>query len=586
MFLAALLAFVVLCVIVFFILTAVVGGMVNPSEEITLRQNTILTVDLSEPLMEQKRIDPLNAVLQQTSITANGLHDVVTLIGKAASDDHIKGIYLKLGENPNGWGTTEALRKALLDFKQSGKFIYAYGDIIDQPAYYIAVMADKIFLNPQGMLDFRGFSMQTIYVKGALDRLEIQPQVFYNGKFKSATEPLRLTRMSDENRLQASAYLGDLYAHFLEGIAWRRNVDTATLFRYANEGMIRNAGDALRYKLVDGLKYHDEVMSALRERVGFSPSERLRFVSLTRYEQAVGNTAASGAADQKVAVLYAQGDIITGDGKGDGEDVRIASEKYIHLIHKLWSDSSVKAVVLRVNSPGGSALAADEIWRELQLVKKDKPVVVSMGDYAASGGYYISCMADSIFAEPNTLTGSIGVFGIVPNLQTFFNDKLGVTFDGVKTAQYADAGTMSRPLTEAEKQFIQQSIDSVYATFKHRVADGRHLPESVVDSIAQGRVWSGRAAQRIGLVDRLGGLNDAIACAARMAGISGYSLHEYPETNTSLQQLLRRVSGSRKTIMLKEALGSDNYRIFQQLETATRSSGGIQARLPYTIIIR
>lgn len=584
MFLAAFLAIVVFLVLIFFIFVGMVGNAVRPPEKASLDNNSLLAIDLSDPLPEQRMTNPLNAFLKEKKLEIPGLQDCIDLIHRAQSDDHIKGIYLKLNGDPNGYATNEALRNALLDFKKSGKFIYAYGDMIPQKAYYTATAADKIFLNPQGVMDFDGFSMQVMFLKGALDKLEIQPQIFYDGKFKSATEPLRETQMTEANKIQTKAFLGDLYGHFLEGIAQQRDIDTATLFRYANEGMIRNAHDALQYGLVDGLKYDDEVMDALRERMGLSPASKLRFISLYRYQKSLGDSKPVLGVHQKIAVLYAQGEIVDGD-KRDGNDRLIAGDDYIHLIRKLRKDSTIKAIVMRVNSPGGSALASDHIWRELQLARQDKPVIVSMGDYAASGGYYISCGADSIFAEPNTLTGSIGVFGIIPNLQSFLKNKLGITFDGVKTAQYADLGTMSRPLTPVEQQFIQHSIDSVYATFKRKVAEGRHLPEATIDSIAQGRVWSGTAAVKLGLADRIGGLKDAVACAARMANLSFYNVQEYPQSQDPFQQLFQDISNNIQTSFVKKELGAQ-YTIYEQLKNITETNGSIQARLPYEILVR
>lgn len=584
MFLAAFLAIVVFLVLIFFIFVGMVGNAVRPPEKASLDNNSLLAIDLSDPLPEQRMTNPLNAFLKEKKLEIPGLQDCIDLIHRAQSDDHIKGIYLKLNGDPNGYATNEALRNALLDFKKSGKFIYAYGDMIPQKAYYTATAADKIFLNPQGVMDFDGFSMQVMFLKGALDKLEIQPQIFYDGKFKSATEPLRETQMTEANKIQTKAFLGDLYGHFLEGIAQQRDIDTATLFRYANEGMIRNAHDALQYGLVDGLKYDDEVMDALRERMGLSPASKLRFISLYRYQKSLGDSKPVLGVHQKIAVLYAQGEIVDGD-KRDGNDRLIAGDDYIRLIRKLRKDSTIKAIVMRVNSPGGSALASDHIWRELQLARQDKPVIVSMGDYAASGGYYISCGADSIFAEPNTLTGSIGVFGIIPNLQSFLKNKLGITFDGVKTAQYADLGTMSRPLTPVEQQFIQHSIDSVYATFKRKVAEGRHLPEATIDSIAQGRVWSGTAAVKLGLADRIGGLKDAVACAARMANLSFYNVQEYPQSQDPFQQLFQDISNNIQTSFVKKELGAQ-YTIYEQLKNITETNGSIQARLPYEILVR
>lgn len=580
-FFATLLAMIVFVMIGFFILAGFIAAAVSSGKEISVANNSVLVLDMSNPLYEQKVVNPLNAVLRRGNVSAPGLHDVVSSLRAAAGDDRIKGVYLELNGDPNGFATNEELRRALLDFKKSGKFIYAYGAMIPQKAYYVATSADKIYLNPVGGLDFSGFSTQMFFLKGMLDKLDIKPQIFFEGKYKSATEPLRVTQMTPANKVQTTEYLGSLYRHFLEGIATQRKIDTATLFKYANDGLIQTAFDAEKYGLVDGLKYHDEMMNAIRDKLNIAGNDKINFITVEKYGKA-NPASGSGAKDNKIAVLYAQGDIVSSDkGAGPGTP-SIASEKYIKLIRKIRADSSIKALVLRVNSPGGSALAADEIWHEILLTKQIKPVVVSMGDYAASGGYYISCAADSIFAEANTLTGSIGVFGIIPNMQSFFKNKLGVTFDGVKTARYADMGTITRPLTPVEQQFIQAGIDTVYSTFKSRVEKGRNLAAATVDSIAQGRVWSGTDALKIGLVDKLGGLKAAIACASGMAHIPSYSIREYPEPEAPFKELINQVTGEMESRSLKAELGA-HYDMYLQLKRMTNADGEIMARLPYDI---
>ncbi|WP_298737622.1 signal peptide peptidase SppA [uncultured Chitinophaga sp.] len=580
-FLASFLALIVFAVLNVLVALLIIGKALAP-EKVVVNPNAVLVVETSQPYGEQRIANPLNTLLKGRPNDIPGLYDVVRLIAYAAKDDNIKGIYLKTDGNPNGFATSEELRNALMQFKKSGKFVYAYGEGISQQAYYLASTANKIFLHPQGGLDFAGFSTQVMYLKGTLEKLDIQPQIFYDGKFKSATEPFRETRMTEANRIQTSAYLGDLYGHFLSNISKERNLDTATLHRYANEGLIQHPEDALKYKLVDGLKYDDQVMDELRKKLSIKKDEDINFVSLSKYEESASTKYKSTTGDNKIAVLYAQGNIVS---KGDNDDVMISSEEYLTQIRKLREDKSIKAVVFRVNSPGGSALASETIWRELELTKKVKPVVVSMGDYAASGGYYISCMADSIFAEPNTLTGSIGVFAVLPNLQGFFKNKLGITFDGVKTGQYADLGTATRPLTPTEQQFIQNAIDSIYSTFKSRVAAGRKLSPAVVDSIAQGRVWSGVQAKELGLVDRLGGLNEAIAAAAKMAKISSYRLREYPDVKDPIEKLLSSLGNKTSASMVKKELG-EHYTIYQQIKRIKEMSGEAQARLPFDLIIR
>lgn len=580
-FFATLLALMVFSVIIFLVFVAVISVAVSSDKDVAIETNSVLTVDLSNPLLEQTTVNPFNVISRRGDVTVLGLHDVVTAIRDAAGDQRIQGIYLKLNGDPNGLATNSELRRALLDFKKSGKFIYAYGSMVSQKAYYVATAADKIYLNPAGGLDFAGFSTQMPFLKGTLDKLDIQPQIFYEGKYKSATEPFRVTQMTPANKEQTANYLGDLYHHFLQAVSAARKIDTAALFRDANEDLIQTPYDAEKFGLVDELKYHDQVMSEIRKRLNLTASDKIRFISMSKYTE---RRSPQDIADKnRIAVLYAQGDIVSGHGSTPGQP-SIASEDYIRMIRKIREDSSIKALVLRVNSPGGSALAADEIWRELLLTKQVKPVVVSMGDYAASGGYYISCMADSIFAEASTLTGSIGVFAIIPNLQSFFKNKLGVTFDGVKTAEYADMGTITRPLTPAEQKFIQAGIDTVYATFRHRVEKGRNLSPAVVDSIAQGRVWSGSDALGIGLVDRIGGLQAAVRCAARLSHSSSYSLKQYPEPEAPFRLLIDQLTGEIHTHAIKEELGS-RYATYMQLKRIVEGDGEIMARLPFDIVV-
>lgn len=578
-FFATLLAFIVLIVIVFLFISAKIAAALMP-DQLTVSPNSVLVVETSQPYNEVKTVDPVNLLLRKGAESTPGLFDVVRLIEHAAKDDHIKGIYLKAESNANGFATNEEIRNALARFKASGKFIYSYGEVMQQQAYYVASLGNKVYVHPKGGVEFVGLYSQITFLKGALEKLEIQPQIFYDGRFKSATEPLRETQMTPANRIQTTAYLGDLYGHFLQGVSTSRKIDTATLHGYANEGLIQSADDALKYKLVDGLKYDDQVMDEIKAKVGLKGDDKVNFISIKDYENATGNDYKDG--DSKIALIYAQGSIVGGDSE---EETTIASENFLKLIRKARQDKSVKAIVFRVNSGGGSALASETIWRELTLAKKDKPVVVSMGDYAASGGYYISCMADSIFAEPNTLTGSIGVFGIVPNLEGFFKNKLGVTFDGVKTATYADLGTMSRPMTEMEKKLMQNSVDSIYSTFKNRVVEGRKLSSAVVDSIAQGRVWSGLQAKQLGLVDQIGGIEAAINCAAKLAKVSSYRLREYPEAKNAMEKLMKSIGSEASTRMMKNELGA-SYDIYQQVKRVQEMTGEIQARLPYDIQIR
>lgn len=576
-FLAAFLAFVAFAGLCIIVLMVIIGKALT-TEKVTITPNGVLVLETAQSYQEQKVVNPFAAFMPDEEKEVPGLYQAVRLIENAASDDNIKGIYLKVNGNPGGFATTEELRNALLRFRKSGKFVYAYGEVMGQSAYYLASAADKVYLNPKGGLEFTGFSTQMPFVKGTLEKLEIKPEIFYCGKFKSATEPLRETQMTEANRIQTTQFLGELYGNFLQGVSKARNIDTATLHGYANENLIQEPADALKYKLVDGLKYDDELTAELKSKTATKADDKINFITLGKYNSGV--ELSSGSGEGRIALIYAQGDIVDGESEKSNT---IASENYVREIRKVREDKNVKAIVFRVNSGGGSALASEVIWRELSLAKKTKPVVVSMGDYAASGGYYISCMADSIFAEPNTLTGSIGVFGIMFNMQDFFKNKLGVTFDGVKTAQYADLGSVGRPLTEGEKRFIQNGVDSTYASFKSRVVAGRKLDPVIVDSIAQGRVWSGVEAKQLGLVDRIGGVNEALACAARLAKLTEYRLREYPEVaegKDKVSRLLKGFGAEASAKMVKKELGV-NYELYQQLKDVQQLHGKIQARMPF-----
>lgn len=579
-FFASLVALIVFSLALFFSIFIFIGVASSPSKP-DIGANGVLVLDLSKSFTEQATTDPFSNFLGNHSNDIPGLYDVVRMIRYAKTDSTIKGIYIKAGDNENGFASSEEILQALTDFKKSGKFIIAYGNAIPEGAYYVATVADKIYCNPAGGVEWDGFAVDEVFLKGLLDKLEIEPEVFYAGKFKSATEPLRVTEMTDANRLQTTIWLNDIYNNLLIKTATARNSDTATLHNLANTGAIQTANDALKYNLVDGLKYDDEVQSELLTLLHKKKDASINFVSLGAYASAV-NFHKSGEGG-KINIIYAQGDIVDGKG-GKGE---IGSDDYIRILRKARLDDDVKAIVFRVNSPGGSSLASEGIWREISLAKKVKPVVVSMGDYAASGGYYISCAADSIFADATTITGSIGVFSVLANMKGFFNNKLGITFDGVKTAPYADLGSISRPLSNPERNFIQASIDTIYGVFKKRVADGRKKDEIYIDSIAQGRVWIGARAIGVGLVDKTGSLQDAVDCAARMAKLKDYRTREYPEQKTWLEEL---TSGSisaqsREEAMVKE-IGPQQYFLLQKAKKVTEFINIPQARLPYDFIFR
>ena len=574
-FFASLLALVVFSVIAFFLAVGMVSALAS-KERPKVADKSVLTLNLNQHFSEKRIENPL-ATISGDETDVPGLYDVVRLIKHAGTDENISGIYITANGNNNGYAASEELHTALLEFKKKKKFVIAHGDMMSQGAYLVASAADRVYANPVGNVDWSGFNMDVAFVKGTLDKLQIEPQIFYAGKFKSATEPFRTDKMTPENKTQTIEWLGDLYRHFLVRVSQSRKIDTATLHRLANTGAIQTPQDAVSNKLIDGVLYDDQVKDEIKKHLKLGKYDKINYITINKYAEAA-SFRQSGSS--RIALIYAEGNII--DGKGDKDN--IGSEDYVKLIRKARLDKSIKAVVFRINSGGGSALASENIWRELALTKKDKPVVVSFGDVAASGGYYIASAADSIFALPNTITGSIGVFGIIPNMQGFFNEKLGVTFDGVKTANYADAGAVYRPLTPQEKVFVQASVDRIYTQFKQRVAEGRKRDTAYIDSIAQGRVWSGEDALRLGLVDRLGGLEDAVVAAARMAKVEDYRLREYPERKSWINELLGK-SSAEPAALIKEQLGADNYRIYQEMLQVKQMVGVPQARLPFTFVI-
>src|SRR5579871_1872712 len=576
MFFASLLAFVILLLVVFFLFAGLIAGITSSKKSET-GSKAVLVIDLSQQFHEQKQDNPLADFGSDDQYDVPGVYDVVRLLNHAKSDSSIKGIYIKCGSNNNGFATSEEIRSALLDFKKSGKFIYAYGDVIPQKAYYVANVADKIYCNPQGGVDWKGFSIEEMFLKGALNKLEIEPQIFYAGKFKSVTEPLREEKMTDANRIQLTELLNEFYDRLLTSTALERNIDTAILRKCVNEHLIRFSSDALQYKLVDGLKYDDELKDEIKQKLKIDKYDMINFVQLGKYENAVSY---KKTGSEKIALIYAEGDIV--DGKGNND--QIGGSTYRSYIRKARLDKDVKAIVLRINSGGGSSMASENMWREITIARKEKPVIISFGDVAASGGYYMSCNADKIFAEPNTITGSIGVFSILFNTQKFFKNKLGVTFDGVKTAPDADELSSNKPLTDIQKRYFQNEVDSIYHTFKSRVADGRKKNIEYVDSIAQGRVWLGAKGLELGLVDKLGGLQDAIDYAASLIAAKNtipndYRLVEYPEPKSFLDLLLGHYKKSVSMKAMKEELGDDGYKTYMSIKNLKEMVGKTQAKM-------
>ncbi|HWV75216.1 MAG TPA: signal peptide peptidase SppA, partial [Pseudosphingobacterium sp.] len=564
-------------IIFFFIAIAIVGALISTAgseKNIEISDNSILRINLDYAIKERTEKNPFNNVNipSFSSEKTIGLDEILRRIEAAKKDDRIKGIILDINGVGASFATLQEIRNALLNFKQSKKFIVAYSEGYSQKGYYLASTADKVYLNPEGSVDFRGLATQLSFFKGTLEKLGIEAQVIKVGTYKSAVEPFILDKMSPANEEQVNSYLNSVYDYYLSNVSKSRNLPIDTLRGIANSYEGRDANLALQSKLVDGLKYKDELIDELKSRLKIDKKKKIKAINLEDYSIPTGET---NAAQERIAIVYAVGDIVS----GEGSDEQIGSDRIARAIRTVREDDKIKAVVFRVNSPGGSALASDVIWREVELTKKVKPIIVSMGDVAASGGYYIACAADSIFAQPNTITGSIGVFGIIPNLQNFFNNKLGITFDEVKTGKYADLMSVNRPLTVDERDLIQQGVNKTYNTFTKKVADGRKISQAKVDSIGQGRVWTGAQALQIGLVDRLGGLEDAIKSAAKKAKIKDYKLVAYPSLKDPFESILSSSTDKMKTWVIKQDLG-EGYTLYRQAKSVLEQSG-IQARLPY-----
>ncbi|MFS8615849.1 MAG: signal peptide peptidase SppA [Solitalea sp.] len=575
------LSFLLLLVGLFLFLAAVFTAT-RADETVTLSRNTVLMASFDQPIPERTPQSPFPGLgLAGISIRdVTGLNDILSNIRKAAADKNIQGIYLNLSHVPAGFATIEEIRNALIAFRKSGKFVLAYGEIYSQPAYYLASIADKIYVHPEGVLDFGGLASETVFFKGLLDKLDIEPQVIRVGTYKSAVEPFTEEQMTDASREQLNAWLQDLYGHFLDRLEASRGIPKDSLYRIADSLLVRQPKDALNFGLIDGLKYKDEVIDELKQLSGVSPENELNVISMSKYTRTAGSGSSRPGVPDRIALVYASGEIM----EGEGNDAVIGSDRISRAIREARRDDRIKAIVLRVNSPGGSALASDVIWREMSLAKKEKPVVVSMGNMAASGGYYISCAAHRIVAQPNTLTGSIGVFAVIPNMQGFFKEKLGITFDGAKTGTYADMGRITRPLTPGEKAIVQDYINDVYADFTGHVAAERNMSPAEVEQVAQGRIWSGKAAVGAGLVDTLGGIGDALAIAADLAGTSNYRVIDYPSQKSPLEELLKDAGGNIRTWILKQELGA-HHAYFEKFKQLSRLSG-VQALFPFELVVR
>lgn len=555
--------------------TIMIFSMVSTSESKTpLGKGAVLHLDLNGQISERVTENPFQELLGQQSLQEQGLDQILTAIKVAKDNDNIAGIYIESGVCATDFASLEEIRKALLDFKSSKKFILAYGENYTQAGYYLASVADKIVLNPSGMLDWHGIASQPIFFKELMEKVGVKMQVFRVGTYKSAVEPFTSTEMSPANRAQVQSFISDIWSNICNDVAASRNLSADTLNSYANKYIaLADAQEYVNLQLVDTLAYVDGVRDELRS---LAKQDKVQLVSV--------KDAAKYAPlpqHETIAVYYASGDIVGAEGMGGiSGSQQIVGPKVIKDLDQLANDATIKAVVIRINSGGGSAYASEQMWRAIQLLKAKKPVVISMGGMAASGGYYMACGADYIFAEPSTLTGSIGIFGMVPDLSGLLTEKIGLRFDVVKTNESSDFGTLNRPFNAAESAAMQSYINRGYALFLKRVAEGRRMTTEAVDSIAQGRVWTGKQALEVKLVDRLGTLEDAVAEAAKRAELKNYSVISTPAQPNWLQQLTSSMTEKHYLENhLRSALG-EYYAPLQFIQTL-EGRDCIQARIPY-----
>jgi len=567
---------------IMFIFFMIIGSSLGSSDAIIVKDKSVLEINLNSPVRDDYNVsDPFAELFGETDSDVLELHEIINAIENAKTDDKIKGISLDAMWVNAGLAQTQAIRDKLMDFKSSGKFITAYADYYTQKGYYLGSVADSVYLNPVGGIEFKGLSSEVLYFKDFEDKYGIKMEVIRHGKYKSAVEPFLTNKMSDENREQIASFLSSIWSEMADDIASSRSLSVDRVNGIADDLLARNPDLALVNKMIDKEVYQDQYEDLLKAAVGSDESAKLNKISLNDYV-ASGKGRIKSTAKDKIAVIYALGEIMY----GEGDESYVGQGAIIEALRKVRKDRNVKAVVLRVNSPGGSALASDLIWRELELTKAEKPLVVSMGNLAASGGYYIACNANKIYAEPSTITGSIGVFGIVPNIKQFA-DNIGINAEQVGTNKQSVGYSPFEPMSDEFYQVTKEGVEEVYTTFVSRVAEGRSMSFAAVDSIAQGRVWSGKEAVANGLVDELGGLNEAIDAAAELAEISDYRTTNYPRFSRDFEDAFQPFSivKTQKDQLLKEELGDAQYKVYQSLKKLKKLRG-IQARMPFDIQIK
>ncbi|HEX6223622.1 MAG TPA: signal peptide peptidase SppA [Chryseolinea sp.] len=572
--LGALVAMILLCVLIVALIS------MTGDEEIQVKENSILRLDLDVPVIEIEKESPLPFfVLGGAGPQPIALARLRQTIEHAKEDDNIKGIYLNVTLPATGYTILEEIRLALIDFRTSGKWVIVYSDLMTESAYYLASAADKIYLNPEGELEFNGLTAEVSFFKRLFDKLEIKPEVFRVGEFKSAVEPFLLEKMSPENRLQLNEMINSIYGHVLDRVSESRKIPREKLKEIADKMLVRNARLALEHGLVDSLLYVDQVEEILKKRSGIEADKKLEFIKYPKYRRSFSTYKSS---KNEVAVIIAEGTILPGKSE-KGSNI-VGSETFIKEMKKAREDDEVKSIVVRINSPGGSFQASDAMWREIKLAAASKPVIASMSDYAASGGYYLAMACDTIVAHPHTITGSIGIFSVLFDASGFLNNKIGITSEELKTGEVGDLFSMSRPLTPLERNIWQTRTDEVYETFTSKAAEGRDVPIDSLKKVASGRVWTGAQAMQRKLVDVVGDFEDAVAIAAKAAGLTDdYKVRFYPEYTPSIfEQVIDQIDEENNT-SLKESMGS--YYHLYEYWNQVKSYQGTQARMPYELTI-
>jgi len=579
--LAVIVGLLVFSVMSFFLLAGLIAIISSSEEEVKVKENTVLVINLEgRVLVERSNEDEpdFSSLGLFSGVPTIGLTSLKNAIRSAKENDNIKGIFLKPGTILAGQAGIKELRDELLSFKEADKFIVSYGELYSENGYYLSSAADEIYINPSGFLEFNGFASEIIFFKGLFEKLEIQPEIFRVGDFKSAVEPFMLDKMSEENRLQTASFLNDLSEFALNEIAEGRGIANDRLKEINQQMLVRKVKDAEALQLIDGLKYEDEVIDLMKEKLGLEKDDKINTINISRMNRATKSK--SRSSKNRIAVIVAEGEIM-----GGRDESIISSERFKEEIRKARKNDNVKAIVLRVNSPGGSALASEVIWRELEEARKVKPVIASMGEVAASGGYYIAAASDSIVAQPNTITGSIGIFALWFNAQGFLNNKLGITTDVVKTGEFSDFLSPTRRVSDMERTIFQAQIEEGYDIFLSRVAQGRDMSKEAVMSIASGRVWTGNQALENGLVDVLGGLDTAIEIAATKAGVEkDYRVVYYPEIKPWFERFLNQFSNEVQAYYQQKKLGNF-YPVYRQIEQVKKYEG-IMMRMPYEYIIQ